>query len=231
MKDKKIKVVFDVKLIIGLAIICVGLLFLLQNLGYLTEIDVWDFWPVVLILIGLSLIARPSEFRQPLGGLILILIGLLFLLNNLDIIPYDIGDLWPFFLILIGFYVIKSALTRTSGKPPATSDYINLSFVLGGGDFRFNTQNFKGGKVDAIMGGGTIDLRDADFKGDEVFFDSFVIMGGVEIRVPEHWQVNVQGSPLLGGMDNKTNYAETGKPPKKFTIKATTIMGGVEIRN
>jgi len=231
MENKKVRVVFDTKLIIGLAIICVGLLFLLQNMGYLTEIDVWDFWPVVLILIGLSLITRPSEFRQPLGGLILILIGLLFLLHNLSVIPYDIGDLWPFFLILIGFYVIKSALSRTSGKPPTSSDYINLSFVLGGGDFRFNTQNFKGGKIDAVMGGGTIDLRDADFKGEEAFFDSFVLMGGVEIRVPEHWQVNVQGSPLLGGMDNKATYAETGKPPKKFTIKATTIMGGIEIRN
>jgi len=215
----KIKVVFDAKLIIGLAI------------SYLTEINVWDFWPVILILLGLSLIARPSEFRQPLGGLILILIGLLFLLHNLAIIPYDIGDLWPFFLILIGFYVIKSALSRSSGKPPTSGDYINLSFVLGGGDFRFNTQNFKGGKVDAIMGGGMIDLRDADFKEDEVFFESFVLCGGVEIRVPEHWQVNVQGSPLLGGMENKTTYVDSGKPSKKLTIKATTIMGGVEIKN
>jgi predicted membrane protein len=231
MENKKVKLVFDTKLIIGLAIICVGLLFLFQNMGYLTEIDVWDFWPVIPILIGLSLLTRPSEFRQPLGGLILIAIGLLFLLRNLDIIPYDFSDLWPFFLILIGFYVIKSALSRTSGKPPASSDYINLSFVLGGGDFRFNTQNFKGGKVDCVMGGGTIDLRDADFKGEEAFFDSFVLMGGVEIRVPEHWQVNIQGSPHLGGMENKTTYAETGKPPKKFTIKSTTIMGGLEIRN
>ncbi len=229
--ENKIKVVFDAKLIMGLAIICAGLLFLFQNMGYFTEIDVWDFWPVIPILIGLSLIARPRELRQPLGGLILITIGLLFLLHNLAIIPYDIGDLWPFFLILIGFYVLKSALWRSSGKPPASGDYINLSFVLGGGDFRFNTQNLKGGKVDAIMGGGTIDLRDADFKEDEVFFESFVLWGGVEIRVPEHWQVNVQGSPLLGGMENKTTYVESGKPSKKFTIKATTIMGGVEIKN
>lgn len=43
--------------------------------------------------------------------------------------------------------------------------------------------------------------------------------------------MNVQGSPLLGGMENKTTYVESGKPPKKFTIKATTIMGGVEIKN
>jgi predicted membrane protein len=230
--EDKVKVVFDVRLVIGLVIICAGLLFLLQNMGYLTAIDVWDFWPVAPILIGINMLARPREFRQPLGGLILILIGLLFLLNNLDIIPYDIGDLWPFILILVGIFVIKSALFRTTGKTPASSDYINLSFVLGGGDFRFNTPNFKGGKVDAIMGGGMIDLREADFKEDEVLFESFVLWGGVEIRVPEHWQVNVQGSPLLGGMDNKTSYVDSGtKPAKRLTIKATTIMGGLEIKN
>ena len=67
MEDKKIKVVFDTKLIIGLAIICVGLLFLLQNFGYLTEVDVWEFWPVAPILIGLSLISRPRSSANPWG--------------------------------------------------------------------------------------------------------------------------------------------------------------------
>lgn len=230
--ENKVKVVFDARLVIGLVIICAGLLFLFQNLGFLEEIDFWDFWPVAPILIGISLLARPREFRQPLGGLILILIGLVFLLYNLDIIPYDFSDLWPFILILIGIYVIKSALFRTVGKPPASSDFINLSFVLGGGDFKFNTQDFKGGKVDAVLGGGTIDLREADFKEDEVLFESFVLWGGVEIRVPEHWQVNVQGSPLLGGMENKATYANSGsKPMKRMTVKATTIMGGLEIKN
>jgi predicted membrane protein len=229
--ENKVKVVFDTKVIIGLAIICLGVLFLLQNFGFITNIDFWDFWPVVLIFVGLNLVARPRELRQPLGGFILITIGLLFLLHNLAIIPYDIGDLWPVFMILVGIFVIKNALWRGSHKAPASSDYISLSFMLGGGDFKFNTQNFKGGKVDAIMGGGTIDLREADIDEEEVLIETFVLWGGVEIKVPQNWQVNVQGSPLLGGMDNKTSFVPTNKPAKKLMIKATTIMGGVEIKN
>jgi uncharacterized membrane protein YccC len=45
-----------------------------------------------------------------IGGIILLGIGLLFLLSNLDIIP-DIGTTWPLILIVIGF-----ALLLTSGK-------------------------------------------------------------------------------------------------------------------
>ena len=117
--DNKVKVVFDTKFIIGLAIICLGVLFLLQNFGFITNIDFWDFWPVVLIFLGLNLVARPREFRQPLGGIILLAIGLLFLLNNLGIIPYDIGDLWPVFLILVGIFIIKNVLWNSSHKRTA----------------------------------------------------------------------------------------------------------------
>jgi len=225
------KVVFDVKILIGLAIIAAGVLLLLENLGFITGIDVWDFWPVILILVGVSLLGRAGQNRQPLSGVILIVIGLLFLFDNLDIIPYGIGDFWPIVLILIGLLVVKNAVWSGTGRSPSGNDFINLSFVLGGGDFKFNTDNLKGGKVDAIMGGGNIDLTGAEIQDDEIFINTFAMWGGIEIRVPQHWQVNVQGSPLLGAMENKTTFAASGKPAKKLTIKGTAIMGGVEIKN
>lgn len=229
--ENKIKIVFDAKIIIGLVIICAGVLFLLQNLGYFTEINFWDFWPVFPILIGLNMVAQPKETRQSFGGFILIFIGLLFLLRNLSIIPYGVGDFWPIIVILVGIFVVKNAVWRGSAKTPASSDYINLSMVLGGGDVKFNSDNLKGGKVDAIMGGGTIDLRNADIQQEEAVIEVFALWGGIDIRVPEHWQVNVKGSPLLGAMENKTTHVASGKPAKKLTIRGSAIMGGVEIKN
>jgi len=41
-------------LVIGGVIICVGVLFLLQNLGVLYVDEVWRYWPVILIVLGLS---------------------------------------------------------------------------------------------------------------------------------------------------------------------------------
>jgi len=229
--EKKVKIVFDAKIIMGILIIAAGVLFLLENLGYVEDFQLWLFWPVFPIMIGVSLLGRPAEVRQPLTGSILIIVGVLFLLYNLGIIPWSIGDFWPIFVILIGLVVLKGALFRGSPKGQGSTDYISLSMVLGGGEFKFNTQNFKGGKIDALMGGGSIDLRKAEIQEDEVFMDVFALWGGIEIRVPEHWQVNVQVTPLLGGMDNKTAHIPSEGPAKKLTIKGTAIMGGVEIKN
>jgi len=43
---------------IGLTLIVIGAIFLLQNLGYLTS-DAWDvIWPLLLIILGLSMIIK-----------------------------------------------------------------------------------------------------------------------------------------------------------------------------
>jgi len=47
------------RVIIGIAILAMGILFLLQTVF---GINVWSlFWPVILIIVGLSLILRPRE--------------------------------------------------------------------------------------------------------------------------------------------------------------------------
>ena len=82
--EKKVKMIFDVRTLIGVLIICAGTAFLLQNFGYLENIDVWDFWPVLLILLGLGHLVQPSGSRQVFSGVILVTIGGLFLVDNLN---------------------------------------------------------------------------------------------------------------------------------------------------
>lgn len=232
-EEKKFVFRLDPKVVLGGLIIIVGILFLLDNLGLELGFSIWELWPLILIALGLSLVARPSEERQALTGLILLAVGLIFLLDNLEVIPYGIGDFWPIILILVGILIIKNAVWGFR-RAPQSEDFINLSFVLGGGDFRFNTKKLKGGKVSAIMGGGMIDLRDADMEEDTAVIDTFALMGGIDIRVPETWEVSVQGTPIMGGIDNKArlnNSAVAGKAPKKLIIKGTAMMGGVEIKN
>lgn len=43
----------------GLIIVLIGVVFLLQNLGVITG-DAWNYiWPVIIILIGLSMLFKP----------------------------------------------------------------------------------------------------------------------------------------------------------------------------
>jgi len=109
--------------------------------------------------------------------------------------------------------------------------------VLGGGDHIYTSQTLTGGKVTAIMGGGKIDLRKANCVGDQLTLDCFAFWGGIEIIVPYHWNVNVQGTPIMGGIENKASSLENiegievNLDPKTLIIKGAVVMGGIEIKN
>ena len=54
--------------------------------------------------------------------------------------------------------------------------------------------------------------------------------GGIEIRVPDDWTVDLRGVPVLAGFVDKT------RPPamateKRLVIRGMALMGGVEIKN
>ena len=231
MKNK-----IDIKVFFGLAVIAVGIIMFLDNMGLGLDVNLFDFWPLILVAIGLNQVVQPKEARQSFSGWIFIGIGALFLLDNLGYIYFNFGDLWPVILILIGISILRNHAWKRS-EEGADSDYINLAFILGGGDHKYTSQTISGGKITAIMGGGTIDLRQASSKQDTIILDTFAFWGGIEIVVPYHWQVNIQGSPILGGMENNTTSPanvegiEINLPPKTLIIKGSAIMGGVEVKN
>ncbi len=56
---------------------------------------------------------KENEARsgQMTGGLIVLGVGLLFLLVNMDILP-PLRDTWPFFIIIVGVALIAGALFK-----------------------------------------------------------------------------------------------------------------------
>jgi uncharacterized membrane protein HdeD (DUF308 family) len=52
-----------------------------------------------------------------IGGIIVLGIGVLFLLSNLDIIP-DIGKMWPIILVVVGFALLIGAVIKREPKKP-----------------------------------------------------------------------------------------------------------------
>ena len=228
--DNCCKSIFDAKVIFGLAIIIAGLVLFLENLGVIGYVHIWDWWPVLLILLGIGQLAQPKKCRQPWTGLILIGVGLLFLGNNLDIFYFRFRDLWPLILILVGLSILRHTTWKRKDISQS-NDFINLSFILGGGDHTYATQNLEGGKISAIMGGGSIDLRDAAFPGEVIEIDVFAFWGGYDITVPREWNVNVQVTPIMGGIENKTRAIAGVQNTKTLVIRGTVIMGGVEVKN
>ncbi len=220
----------DIRVLIGIGIIGAGLLLLLQNFGFHLHFRIWDLWPLILILVGIGHLTGQEETRQPMTAAILIIIGAVFLSNNLDLIDFHF-NIWPIILVLIGIAILKHSFVGSKTKG-TDSDFIHLSFFLGGGDYNYSTKTLEGGKIAAIMGGGTIDLRQCDIKGEEIIIEVFAFWGGFDIRVPHEWRVNVQATPIMGGMDNKcTPPAEGYANGKRIVVRGMAIMGGVEVKN
>ncbi|GFE16689.1 hypothetical protein Sgleb_47360 [Streptomyces glebosus] len=80
-----------------------------------------------------------------------------------------------------------------------------------------------------VMGGGEIDLREANFAGPEIVITCWALMGGVHIVVPPGVDVDVRGLGIMGGFDAREDGepAEPGAP--RVIVKGLALMGGVAV--
>ena len=113
-------------IIFGAIIILIGALFLLNSVGIApipAGMSLWDFWPVILIAVG---VWRFAATRKSVH-LLLIALGALFLLGGLGIVPIDIGAYWPVILIAIGAWHLLASRGRRLSAP--------LALIVVGGAF------------------------------------------------------------------------------------------------
>ena len=165
------------------------------------------YWPLILILVGVwQLIA--NGFRNTGGPLFLIALGVIFQLWKLDILGRRTWNyVWPLLIILVGLWTLLGALRRRS--PAATvikEGNIDAFALFAGLERRVDSPAFRGGKATAIMGGVDLDLRGAGLAEGAAAIDLSVIMGGITLRVPRGWRVEMDARPLLGGIEDKHTY-------------------------
>lgn len=112
---------------------------------------------------------------------------------------------------------------------------LHESTVFGSINKRVQTQQFEGGKVEAVFGSVELDLteaaistpdRRAKLKADAVF-------GGIEITIPRTWRVQMRTSAVLGGCDDRTipPRPEPGIEPPTLILTGAAVFGGIQIRN
>lgn len=106
------------QLLLGLAIVVIGVVALLNQLGVIelalgTLFSVW--WPSIIVVVGLvALITVP---RAWLGPLVIIAVGVLFQLGRLDVLDVDVWDvLWPVAIIVVGLALLaRMSASGTDG--------------------------------------------------------------------------------------------------------------------
>jgi predicted membrane protein len=221
----------------GALLVLGGVALLLDHMGILSMDRLWRFWPLLLICAG---IPNVMTRERRMWGIIMITGGALLQLNELGIWHLRWNDIWPIFLIAVGLILMWGAIEARK-RPPLPLDggdprtTLNESAIFGGIERRVTSQDFQGGQITAVFGGVEIDLTDANMQADEATLDINAIFGGVEIRLPDTWQVAFRGTPIFGGISDKTRVSRTADlndPRRKILIlTGAVIFGGVEIKN
>jgi len=195
----------------GIFWIVVGSVLLLGSVGVL-QVAAHLLWPAVLIGVGALMLWRSSFVRSPRRP------------------PFVSPPPPP----TAGFTEAR-ADERSSTEPEdstgaSSNSIISAMAILGSVERRNNSQDFRGGSATAVMGRCEVDLRAATIKSpNEPVLEVFAMWGGVEIRVPPDWTIVSQVDPIMGGYEDST------QPPKgetkRFVIRGTVLMGGIEVTN
>jgi predicted membrane protein len=243
-------------IVVGAILAGIGVLFLLENLGIFEFESIWDFWPAILIVMGISRASTAYAWGGRILGGIIAMIGSILLLENLHFLPqHFLGRFWPLILVALGIGILARNIERqyyrgrvpgagglgpnptgTAGGSAAgsvNSPYINEWAVFGGIRRRVESQEFEGGEISAVFGGVEMDLRKAAAKLDRIVIDVNAIFGGIEIYVPETWEVAVTGTPIFGGFEDKTLHAKAAEGEKRTTLMlaGAAIFGGITVKN
>ena len=217
--------------IIGILLICAGLLLIAVNFNWLP----WNIreivfsWQGILILIGLFLLLSRSN---RLSGFILIGIGAFFMIPRIWDISFNWHHLfWPVVLVAVGFLLITRRWGSQRIPLENSTEFIDDVSFFGGGDRVITCQNFRGGKITSIFGGSKIDLRTANLAKGRNVIDIFAMFGGTKLIVPTNWDVKIEVSSLFGGFSDKRRPRpdEIRDPTRELVIKGITIFGGGEM--
>lgn len=225
------------KYALGAVVILAGLILLGLNFDFIPSSwrSIVFSWQMLLIAIGvISLFGRDSY----VPGIILILIGGIFIIPKFGYLPFSIHNLfWPALLIALGLIVLfkgfkPHGLSRNREDFIVEDGYINEETIFGGTKQKVIHQTFKGGKISCIFGGTEIDLTNSVLAPGEHTLEITAIFGGASVIVPADWKVIVKNSSILGGFEDKRRFIkESTDPTRVLIIKAEAIFGGGEIKS
>jgi hypothetical protein len=212
------------------------ILILLGGIFFLDQFSFWSFseiistwWPTLIIVFGIYKIS--TDRNSIFTGIVIFLVGVLLQANKLGFLPWGFWhSFWPMLLILAGIWIITNRHHYRFHDKRNNSDMLHEFVMFSGSEQVINTNDFKGGSISVMFGAGEYDLRQSNIQSGKVLLELFVAFGGIELKLPEHWRLEISGFPFLGGIENKTRQMAREDSPT-LVIKYSVMFGGIEIRN
>lgn len=219
------------RLLLGMVVVAIGVLYLLEAAGVLDAgkaVDHW--WPLVIVAAGLLTLAeRPPAVVR---GSILTGVGIILLLFTTHLLEKDAWSyVWPILLVLAGALIILRWHGRTIVSGAEAEDVVRSTAFFGGPKLASTSQAFRGAWLSAFFGGVTLDLTDAGLAPGGASINATTFCGGVDVIVPKGWRISVRSTPIFGGLDDKTDHAAVPADAPTLHIDALTVLGGVDIKH
>jgi len=238
----------------GITLMLIGVLFLGFNFGILSAALKWVIfsWPMLLIFLGVVNWIK----RKPFSGTVLFIIGAFFIFPRIinaypEAFPGVNGDFthtyWPLLLIAGGLLLILSKMfgnklgfaewdhqsygNKQYSRSQGATGSFEKNAVFGSGEHIVLDPEFKGGEINAVFGGITLDLRKTNLPVGETRLEVNAVFGGVTIFVPREWHVESNMDAVFGGFEDKRALVEPLDPTRRLVITGSCVFGGGELKN
>lgn len=227
------------RFIIGILLVIAGFILILEKTTVLPAPidnfidDIIFSWQMLLIVIGVITLAGSGN-KTP--GIVLIAVGGFFLIPDLFSDYFrSFNFFWPALFIVIGVVLLINSrrlgdrLHYSTGSKADMIDYVN---VFSGAERQLITDNFMGGKVTSVFGGGEVDLTRSSLAPGNNIVEITCIFGGTTLIVPESWNVIIDVTPILGGFSDgrKIGSDVIRDTTRSLTVKGVVIFGGGELK-
>ena len=225
----------------GIVLAVFGALVLLNELGIGGDEGLLRWFPSLFIALGLWGVIK-NRFRGATIPYIMIGVGVVVQLA-LVTDGFDSDLIWAIVLIAIGvLLIVGSARSRNRNRAPnlnvgfvqsdsssLTDSFIETSSVLSSSKHRIDSQEFRGGEVNAVMGSIELDMRDASVREKPAKLEVAAVMGSVIMRVPTGWNITIDNSTVMGQTEDKRRHNDATEGDVDLVITGSVVMGSLEI--
>ena len=144
----------------------------------------------------------------------------------------------PVVVILIGFKIMFSSVSGREHTANmklceipevAEGEPLKISVAFSGNAYNLRDEDFYGARIDAFMGGVSMDLHGARIHDGSVL-EIHTLIGGVELKLPQDVDVQIHSSCFIGGVGKPSSCSHSNEA-KRLIINANCMIGGVGIKN
>ncbi|MCL2650742.1 MAG: hypothetical protein FWD60_06930 [Candidatus Azobacteroides sp.] len=247
------------KIVAGILIMMVGAFLLLNKMDFFIP-EVYRIvisWQMLLIAIGIILLVdKPQNHKT--AGLVLIVIGALFLFSKIFPLFGVVGFIIPVIITAIGIsFIIKATTQKNEIKDSETwcsehpewsrhfTDFeknittnsggvVHKEYVFSGSKEKWTMGKLRNVFIEATFSGVELDFTQAELADDlkvAAFIKVKSVFSGVTLFVPEDWNIKIQKTGAFGGFnDMRPSKVLQASTDKLVILEIDATFGGVEMK-